>query len=299
MMRPVTLIKAKSTDAFVVVDLDGAEVAAGIVRNARKVLQDGARNLARSATYTYAVLGLEVSGASAAVNADGDARDAAVAAFVEEFAARDEAPRLLLDAGKGIRPDELAPLRAGDDRNAVDATQRDRSIGIAAVAALGAALGSVDGTTVAAEPGAATDAALDAFREAGASVVTADPDLTTSCDALLVGSKVGAVAHEMVPSLATRCLVPLAPLAVTARALAVAKRNGIAVLPDFVIAAGPALAAWTRDADPAAVDAEIAGRVGAIVADAGAHAEGHVLGACEMAETFLSGWSSVPFGRPL
>ncbi len=299
MMRPVSLIKAKSTDAFVVVDLDGAEVAAGIVRNARKVLQDGARNLARSATYTYAALGLEVSGASAAVNAEGDARDAAVAAFVEELAAREGAPRLLLDAGKGIRPEELEPLRAGDDRRAVDAGQRDRLIGVAAVAAVGAALGSVDGTTVAVEPGAAGDAVLDAFREAGATVVPADGDLSTTCDALVVGSKVGAIAHEAVPALSTRCLVPVTPLAVTARALAVAKRSGIAVLPDFVIAGGPALAAWSTTTDAAAIEAEVAQRIGAITAEAGGHAEGHVLGACEMAETFLSGWSTVPFGRPL
>src|SRR5690606_10230528 len=123
---------------------------------------------ARSATYTYAVLGLEVSGASAAVNAEGDARDGAVAAFVDELAARDEPPRLLLDAGKGIRPEDLLPLRSADTRQPVDTARRDRLIGVAAVAAVGAALGTVEGITVAAEPGAASDAVLDAFRSAGA-----------------------------------------------------------------------------------------------------------------------------------
>src|SRR5690606_24414632 len=113
----------------------------------------------------------------------------------------------------------------------------------------------------------------------------------------------GAVDHELVPSLSTRCLVPVAPLAVTTRALAVAGRSGIAVLPDFVVAAGPVLAAWSEgEADGALPDSvrdEVATRVRAIVEEAGGHPEGHVIGACELAERFLESWTTIPFGRPL
>ena len=45
--------KFTSTDAFVAIDLDDAEASTGPVRWARKVLQGGAQDLARSQTYTY------------------------------------------------------------------------------------------------------------------------------------------------------------------------------------------------------------------------------------------------------
>ncbi|MDH5238789.1 MAG: hypothetical protein OEW85_14360, partial [Acidimicrobiia bacterium] len=55
--------------AFVAIDLEGAERSVGIVRQARKILQGGAEDLARSLTYTFASLELRQSGASAGVNA--------------------------------------------------------------------------------------------------------------------------------------------------------------------------------------------------------------------------------------
>src|SRR6478609_6405778 len=78
----VTTRKLTSTDAFVVVDIPGAPVAAGVARLAPKLLVDGATWLARSQTYQFAAFGRKASGASAGVNSPADARAEALAAFV-------------------------------------------------------------------------------------------------------------------------------------------------------------------------------------------------------------------------
>lgn len=294
----MSLIKTKSADGFVVVDLDGAEVATGIVRNARKVLQDGARNLARSVTYTYAVLGMQRSGASAAVNADGDGRDEAVAAFVAELAGRDEPPAIHLDPGKGVAAAELEPLAASDPRNPLARELHDELIGEGAAAAAAASLGSLSGTTIglACQPG---DAVLAPFLAAGATLADSADGAATVCDVLLVGGKVGALDHELAADVRARCIVPVQLLAVSTRGLAVARRTGAAVLPDFVTCAGPVLAGWETTSDAEELRGAVRSRVSSVIAQAGDHPEGHVLGACELAETFLETWTTVPFGRPL
>lgn len=109
--------KFSSTDAFVAIDLDDAEAASGPVRWARKVLQGGAKDLARSQTYTYAVLGMKRGGASAGISADGPDRDAAVRAFVAEAAELVAAGTYLPDAAKGVDESDLAPLRDADERD--------------------------------------------------------------------------------------------------------------------------------------------------------------------------------------
>jgi hypothetical protein len=73
----------------------------------------------------------------------------------------------------------------------------------------------------------------------------------------------------------------------------------VVVLPDFVTCAGPELIAWMPAATADDAAATTAARVTEIIGAVGAHDEGHVLGACEMAERFLETWTTVPFGRPL
>ncbi len=81
--------KLTGTDGFVVIDLDDAATSVGIARLAPKVLRDGAELLARSVTYAFAAFGVAGhGGASAAVNAKPEARDDAVAAFVDEMRER-------------------------------------------------------------------------------------------------------------------------------------------------------------------------------------------------------------------
>jgi hypothetical protein len=128
----VTTRKLTSTDGFVVIDLDDAPTAVGIVRTAPKVLVDGATWLARSETYRYAFFGRKVSGASAAVNAPVDAKDEAISSFATELA-EDSFATVHLSAGRGVSADALAGLRPRDprpeawwsDRNALTAAGID------------------------------------------------------------------------------------------------------------------------------------------------------------------------------
>jgi len=106
---------------------------------------------------------------------------------------------------------------------------------------------------------------------------------------LFCGSKVGSVDHDAAARLSASVVVPIGPLPITARAMAVCVRRGIVALPDFVTTAGPLLG----DADTARI--RVAGIIGEILD----HPDGPTLGACERAEAFLSTWQeTLPFGRP-
>ena len=96
------LHKFGDVDAFVALDLAGAEAASGPVRWARKILQGGAKDLARSQTYTYAALQMRRSGASAGISAEAPGRAEAVAGFVAEAAALVAEGTYLPDAAKGV-----------------------------------------------------------------------------------------------------------------------------------------------------------------------------------------------------
>lgn len=282
------ITKTTSADGFVVVDLPDATTATGIVRCARKILQDGAVNLARSLTYSYASFGIPTSGASAGINADGDGRDDAVAAFVAELAPRVTDGSLRLAAGKGVRPEELGAWAVSPADGA------DASLAAGVVAAAGAAI-DLAGATVGVESGApGTEAIVAAFADAGADA-TALP-LAELLDAgravVVVGSKPGVLDHENIGRLGASVVVGSAGLSVTARALATGRRNGATILPDFVTAAGPLLTA-TGDGEPGA-------RIATVIAAALPYAEGPYLGACYAAEDFLRTWATeLPFGRPL
>jgi len=300
----VKITKLTSTDAFVVVDLPSARVASGIVRCAKKILQDGAVNLARTQTYTYAAFGMQRSGASAGINADGAGRNAAVAAFVDELGPRAAAGELVLDAGKGLAAEELVAWRVGDPR-VVDRGDADGStLATGVVAAAHAALGGLGGRTIVVEEGAVHSATIaSAFTTAGASVSVAPTSdaLVSECDVLCVGSKVGLIDHDIAAALRCALVVPTAALPITARGLAVAGRAGVRVLADFVTTAAPTLVAWDRDAaDVSAANGNAFARISEVVTAAAAHPEGDLLGACYLAEEFLRTWcDELPFGRPL
>ena len=176
------LHKFSDVDAFVALDLAGAGAASGPVRWARKILQGGAKDLARSQTYTYAALQMRRSGASAGINAEAPARAEAVAVFVAESGALVAEGTYLPDAAKGVADADLAPLRDADPRNAdrLDAfgSQCD---GLSAAAAADAAVG-LDGRTAVIEGFSASGPALaGAVAERGGQVVglaTAEGSLT-------------------------------------------------------------------------------------------------------------------------
>ncbi|MFA9564508.1 MAG: hypothetical protein ACERLM_07375 [Acidimicrobiales bacterium] len=147
--------KLDSTNAFIAFDLDEAPGAVGVVRQARKILQDGAKLLARSTTYSFASFEMQRGGASAGISVDEEGRTEAVAAFATEVASLASAGRLSLDAGKGVDPSELADV--ADDRselrlavtNGVNLADEVRGLG--ALAAAVVAFGDLDGKSIAVE----------------------------------------------------------------------------------------------------------------------------------------------------
>ena len=104
--------KLASTDAFVAVDLADAP-GHGVVRCAPKILQGGAKDLARSTTYALAVLERQETGISAGINAVPNDRDAAVAAFADELASWDADYHLT--AAKGVAAASLGTIEEPDD----------------------------------------------------------------------------------------------------------------------------------------------------------------------------------------
>jgi glutamate dehydrogenase (NAD(P)+) len=118
-------------------------------------------------------------------------------------------------------------------------------------------------------------------------------------DVLAVTAPVGAYDHGAVADVAAGVLVPLSPLVLTARGLAVTQRAGTTALPDFLTMAGDALAATTERLDEDALVA-IGETVGGIAAELAGAPEGWFLAAALRAEAFLRTWRDVPpFGRPL
>lgn len=330
-------VSIPDSGGFVLVDLPNAPDATGIVRWARKILKDGATNLARSMTYSYGALGMAVSGASAGISADPKVRNESVEAFMANVADTLGERRVFLDAAKGVAEDDLAPLRAGDTRSplyfdpAVVGPLADEGVLAAAAWAHGPLDGakvSIDGTgseeirlaraVIAA--GAIVVAigsrqrhdgfdgdALDALvasaddTEVDAPGDPVDDGLHTTADVALVGAKTNSVDHHRMEQIAAPVVVPYGRLAVTTRALAVAQRADRRVLPDFVTVAGPLLAQWpAEEADADSLRSEVRNRITDVLASLPGGDDGLVLEACHAAEAFLGTWQDeLPFGRPI
>jgi glutamate dehydrogenase/leucine dehydrogenase len=282
--------KLTSTDGFIAFDLGDAP-AVGVVRLAPKVLRDGAELLARATTYAAASFGLQVGGGSAGLNAKPDGRDDAVAAFLAEVGDLVESGRWLPGPGNGLTDADLASLARADVRaSAFDPV----SAGESAVAAALGALGTLEGKTLAivgtgpvADSAAASATANGATPQVGATFEAA-------ADALLVGGKAGVLEHDLAATVTAKVVVPLSPVPVTARALAVLGRSGTTVIPDFLATAGPLLAALDPDGgDPM-------GRVHDAVAAIAGQGAGAWMAAVTAAEAHLRTWQdALPFGRPL
>ena len=288
--------KLSSTDAFVAFDLDDTP-SVGVTRLARKVLTDGAELLARSTTYAFASFGIQMGGASAGINAEGDARDPAVAAFVEEMRAAVAEGRWATDPALGLTEADLAPLRIDDRRPAElwTAGLAPTLTGQGAVAAAGAARdGGLAGATCAfVGKGPVVDAAREAAEAAGATVAEGDA-VDTTADVLFLAGKAGMLEHEAVPSIAAGTVVPLTAVPVTARAHAELTKAGKVHVPDFLSTAAPLLHAHAEGgSDPVAA---VADKVRSLAS----HGPGMWLAAVEEAEAFLGTWrDELPFGRPL
>lgn len=333
----VDYVSVPDSGGFVLVDLPNAPDATGIVRWARKILKDGATNFARSMTYSYGVLGMKVSGASAGISADPKVRNDSVIAFMANLAESVGERRVFLDAAKGVPEEDLAPLRETDTRNAMyfDPAVVGALADEGVLAAAAWAHGPLDGAKVSIDGVGADEIRLaHAVTAAGASVVAmgahqlrdgfdtaaldtlaasagdtgidppgeaVDDGLHTDADLALVGAKTNSVDHHRMERIAASVVVPYGRLAVTTRALAVAKRAGRRVLPDFVTVAGPLLAQWPADgADADSLRTEVRSRITEVLAALPGGDDGLVLEACFAAEAFLSTWADeLPFGRPI
>lgn len=286
--RESPLVKVQrltSTDGFIVFDLDAATTSVGVARSAPKILQDGAVLLARSVTYTFASFGVAGhGGASAAINAKPEVRDEAVKAFADEVGPLAEAGRLVLAPALGVSPDALAPLGW---------TEPDPALLAAGALAAARVAGPLDWRTAAVVgAGPVVDAATRQLADAGAPVV--DPRFDAECDVLFVAGKAGVLDHPTAESVKATTVVPLAPVPVTARALAVLGRAGRVVIPDFLSTAAPLLAAHDPDGgDPVQ-------RIRDATIEVAEHGTGLWLAAAQRAEEKLATWTKEkPFGRPL
>lgn len=169
----VTLQKLSSTDAFVVIDLDGAP-ATGVVRAAPKILQGGAEDMARSLTYAFAAHGFRRSGASAGINTTPETLDDAVAAFVAELLPQVADGTLAIDAAKGVDPAALAELTAADDRSDLAAATVDvDGVGAVTLATHLAGLGPVVAAAKALDGLDAKRVVIEGFGEAGPALAAA------------------------------------------------------------------------------------------------------------------------------
>lgn len=150
---PVVIRKLETTNAFIASDFADARPSVGIVRCAPKILQGGAKEMARSLTYRYASFGMQVGGASAGINADPADREAAIAAFAAEVLPLTESSMFYIDGSTSVKAEDLEALSAADSRADVlqestnGITTREQLSVDGAVAAAKAAHGSLDGAT--------------------------------------------------------------------------------------------------------------------------------------------------------
>lgn len=304
----MAVTKLETTDGFVVRDFPDAP-ASGVVRRARKILQSSAADLARSATYTFASFGLERGGASAGINAEGDATGPALEAAMAELEAQAASGTLHLYAGKGVSSDELAPLIGAADVGSLAGSDRATTAGVVAAASW-AAGGSLDGKKLAIEQTGPSPAPADlaaAIAAVGGEVVEV-PGVAekpwmiwgADVDVILAGSKPGTLTHQGAEFVKAGALVPWGPIPFTTKAVAtLLKTRTTMLVPDFVSAGGSLIAGYLSGDDDEVVK-QIVDRVAEVLTEVGTHDDGPLLAACYRAEAFIGTWQpKLPFGRPL
>jgi glutamate dehydrogenase/leucine dehydrogenase len=149
--------RLRTVDAFIAFDLDDAPVNAGGTRFAPDVTEEEAGVLARSMTYKFGVLGREVGGAKGAVRGDRSERAELMRRFCEEVRPLVASARFLTGPDLGTSEADFAPLRdPGRPPHIMSQTIagvpfEDLVAGFGVVAAAEAAMGSLEGATIALE----------------------------------------------------------------------------------------------------------------------------------------------------
>ncbi len=276
--------KLETVDGYTIVDIDGTDQLVGPIRSAKKVLQRTTTDLVRHATYVCAVHGLNAAGAAVALNYDrkSDA-DEPFGEFAAEISAWAKESNFSGSLTLGLSPTEAGPALHNS------ANKIAETIAISASAAVPNEATSIvimsDGEE------------LELLAELGDRDISFESDpktaLTSGADVVLVRGKTALLDHAMTEGTNVKAIVALQPLTTTARGLAVATRARATIIPDFISAAGPTLAALGMP------NAEISTRTAALLAEL-ADSEHLFLAACEKAEAHLTTLTpALPFGRPL
>ena len=277
--------KLETVDGYTIVDIEGAARLVGPIRSAKKVLQRTTIDLVRHATYACAVHRLDAAGAAAALNHDRAAEDQSpIATFADELATWAEANAFAGAGSLGLGADEAGPTLHATAANAVELT-----------AASAAACLSAEASTVVIVSDGEEPALTAALGDREARIeVDLTAALTSGADAVFVRGKTGVLDHASLEGTNVKAIIGLQPLTTTARGLAFASRAGAVIVPDFISAAGPTLAALDLDADT------IAEHTRAAMADLPSTDVNLFVAACERAEAHLSTLTdTLPFGRPL
>jgi len=176
-----------------------------------------------------------------------------------------------------------------------------RGASVVAASTTAGTVSDANGLDVAALVGALGEKGPAAIEGLGFEVAPAGAVVTTEADVLCLGSKPGVLDHEAAANVQARCIVPIGPVPITAKALAVLRRAGAIVLPDFLTISGPMFGAFPDEgASLADVRTRVEDEIGGALGDVLEHEDGPLLGACYRAEAYLRTWQdTLPFGRPL
>lgn len=285
--------KFETVDGYSIVDIGGAAKIIGPIRSAKKVLQRTTIDLVRHVTYALAVHGHNASGGAAALNHDRAAEDQSpIETFSAELTDWATSAGFVGSAGLGLGANEIG--------SALHASAASANELIAASAA--ACLAPDTTKVVIASDG--DEPALQARLAAKGVDATVEADLgaalASNADAVFVRAKTGALNHEVVADANVGRIIGLQPLTTTARGLAVAGRQDTIIIPDFISAAGPYLAAFADLTDTDSAADSIATATSDVLAAIGTGDINLFVNSCVHAETHLRSWTSdLPFGRPL
>ena len=283
-------VKLLSVDGYTIIDVPGSAFTVGPIRSAKKVLRRTSIDLARHATYVCAVQRFDAVGAVAAVNFDRASEDPnPFTAFSDELATWAKATNFVGCAALGLSVEEAGPALHSSVAKNVE------------MAALSAAACTPPNAQTFAVVSDGEEPALKAIL--GERQLDVHPDLATGLasgvDVLFVRGKTGVLDHAVLEDANVKVIIALQPLTTTARGLAVAGRAGVTIMPDFVSASGPVLAALGLTPD------EIVTQTRAAISRAVIERETNFgidmfVKMSEMAEDHLrTGTEQLPFGRPL
>jgi glutamate dehydrogenase (NAD(P)+) len=327
-------VKLQKFDAatWVIFDLEDAPCF-GAVTAGPWVMQNNGKLYARSGTYKLALAGVKAGGGAGGIKVDNEQRADGVATFVAGALELAQEGRFHADPGWNVGRDDLDPLAAHDPRNPVARAHTAELLAASAQVVAERAAGHLDGATVVLadlgpaglalarrlldagakltgiehRKGAVVDpAGIDADRLAaiagGQEAPTGESGAARSseADVYVAPGSIRAVEYGETDGIGARALMAVNDVVVTPRALHALRRRGVEVWPEIVSTLGPTVAEHAEAEDLAALERLVQERTAAVLDEAAADEEGPVLGACRVAEAFLSTWQpSLPFGRPM